>query len=123
MNLVYWGVLSFLGVVCAFFAGKRRALKDIEMTTPLILLAFLLLFWGGHFAFKQGNKEERVMDSVSTYLVVGKGQSTFGTPLLVRDMILGDDFVIVTKEYPPSGFVEATTADGKMVILLPSEKK
>lgn len=117
----FWAAFVFGAIVMMLVCGLMLATRERYGAFFFLFFAIILLFFSGRSSFDLGRSAERRLDQSRSYLVIAKGQSSFGTPLSVHDMTNGEDRIIVAKEYPPVGFVEAVTADGK-TMLLPKEK-
>ena len=117
-----WMAVVLCGLLCISFA-RGAARNNDGGVLVFLLMAVVSFFLSGILAFEQGKSslKENVLDDSHLYLVKGKGQSSFGTPLLVYDITDKRERVLVLKEYPPASLVETVTTDGK-TILLPQEK-
>lgn len=119
-----WVPLAFVfaGVVFSFASGLVVPFGDKKLSGALMIAAIICFFYSGKAIFDQGKAAEKALNLVHTYIIKERGQSSFGMPLSIYDMNSGESRVVVVKEYPPNGFVEAITADGK-TMLLPKPKE
>ena len=110
-------VFSFLGVAGMLLLVFEAERDRLARTVVRFIFTCFMFFVAGVSAFKQGKVVDRELNPRHSYTVQAKGLSDFSTPILVYDMVDKRSRIIEPKEYPPVGFKETVTVDGRILLL------
>ena len=107
----------FFGIGSAFFFGVVMVEKKVAPAVVCFAIVCLMFLSISAFAFNFGRAMERTLNPAHRYVVLIKGQSDRGEPLLVYDTTDRKNRVVAYQAYPPKGFDEVITVNGDTMII------
>lgn len=114
---LYWGIAICLGSLFSFFVAEAREEHNKQAVIGCVFIALLCYLVSGLTAQNYGKMSETTFASTHHYLVKKKSDDATDKFLLVYDMVDKKNRVIYFEVYPPSGFIEVVTTDGKTMLI------
>ncbi|MEK7568825.1 MAG: hypothetical protein AAB497_01795 [Patescibacteria group bacterium] len=114
---VYWGIAICCGSLFSFWVAEAREEHNKRAVIGCVFIALLCYIVSGLTAQNYGKRSETTFASTHHYIVKKKSDNADDKFLLVYDMIDKKNRVIDFEGYPPNGFSEVFTVDGKVMLI------